>query len=95
MGRESGSNKQSASKSCALSLVRQLFHLGVIDAFTGSLKKNKEAEQMKPYEVVIAPELESQIRDVLADLSIEPIHVVIFYNKHITLNFFCLKILMK
>lgn len=37
-GRETGSNKQSASKSCALSLVRQLFHLGVIEAFTGSLK---------------------------------------------------------
>lgn len=37
-GRETGSNKQSASKSCALSLVRQLFHLGVIEAFSGSLK---------------------------------------------------------
>lgn len=37
-GRESGSNKQSASKSCALSLIRQLYHLGVIEAFTGSLK---------------------------------------------------------
>lgn len=40
-GRETGSNKQSASKSCALSLVRQLFHLGVIEAFTGSLKTAK------------------------------------------------------
>lgn len=37
-GRESGSNKQSASKSCALSLVRQLFHLGVIEAYSGTLK---------------------------------------------------------
>ena len=37
--REAGSNKQSASKSCALSLVRQLFHLGVIQAYKGSLKK--------------------------------------------------------
>lgn len=34
-GRDTGSNKQTASKSCALSLVRQLFHLGVIEAFTG------------------------------------------------------------
>jgi hypothetical protein len=39
--REAGSNKQSASKSCALSLVRQLYHLGVVEAYTGSLKKNK------------------------------------------------------
>lgn len=37
-GRETGSNKQTASKSCALSIVRQLFHLGVIDAFKGTLK---------------------------------------------------------
>lgn len=40
-GRETGSNKQSASKSCALSLVRQMYHLGVIEAFTGSLKIEK------------------------------------------------------
>lgn len=39
--RETGSNKQTASKSCALSLVRQLFHLGVIEAFTGTLKAHK------------------------------------------------------
>jgi hypothetical protein len=39
--REAGINKQSASKSCALSLVRQLYHLGVVEAYTGSLKKSK------------------------------------------------------
>ena len=39
--REAGSNKQSASKSCALSLVRQLYHLKVIEAFTGTYKRNK------------------------------------------------------
>lgn len=43
-GREHGSNKQVASKSCALSLVRQLFHLGVIELFTGLKKKKKEEE---------------------------------------------------
>lgn len=37
-GRESGSNKQTASKSCALSLVRQLYHLKAIEAFSGSIK---------------------------------------------------------
>ena len=34
--RETASNKQMASKSCALSLVRQLFHFGVIEAFSGT-----------------------------------------------------------
>lgn len=74
--REAGSNKQSASKSCALSIVRQLFHLGVIEAFSGTLKKNKDAEQIAPYEVAVDPELERQIVEVLADLKINPIHIV-------------------
>ena len=51
--REAGSNKQTASKSCALSLVRQLFHLGVIEAFSGTLKKNKEVEDLPPYDVSV------------------------------------------
>lgn len=38
VGRESGSNKQMAAKSCALSLVRQLYHLGAIEAFSGRIK---------------------------------------------------------
>lgn len=38
VGRETGSNKQSASRSCALSMVRQLFHLGVIEAYSGAIK---------------------------------------------------------
>lgn len=41
--REHGSNKKLAAQSCALSLVRQLYHLGVIEAFTGQTKK-KEGE---------------------------------------------------
>ncbi|XP_043664473.1 dosage compensation regulator isoform X1 [Vespula pensylvanica] len=74
-GRETGSNKQTASKSCALSIVRQLYHLGVIEAFSGTLKKNKDAEQIKPYPVKISPELESQIHDLLRSLEIKPIEV--------------------
>nr|XP_034195568.1 dosage compensation regulator isoform X1 [Osmia lignaria] len=74
-GRETGSNKQTASKSCALSLVRQLYHLGVIEAFNGTLKKNKEAEQMKPYPVKISPELIDQICDILTSLNVTPISI--------------------
>ncbi|XP_046413575.1 dosage compensation regulator isoform X3 [Neodiprion virginianus] len=72
-GRETGSNKQTASKSCALSLVRQLYHLGIIEAFSGTLKKNKESENMKPYPVKIAPELETQVLEVLESLEVAPI----------------------
>jgi len=42
--REHGSNKMIASKSCALSLVRQLFHFNIIEAFSSVRKKKKENE---------------------------------------------------
>lgn len=58
-----------------MSIVRQLYHLGVIEAFSGTLKKNKDTEQMRPYPVKISPELESQIHDVLTSLDIKPIDV--------------------
>lgn len=75
-GRESASNKASASKSCALSLVRQLYHLGVIEAFSGTLKKNKDKEnEMKPYAVTLSPELETQIYDALAAINVQPVQI--------------------
>ncbi|XP_014482341.1 PREDICTED: dosage compensation regulator isoform X2 [Dinoponera quadriceps] len=74
-GRETGSNKQTASKSCALSIVRQLYHLGVIEAFSGTLKKNKDAELLKSYPVKISPDLESQIHEVLEKLEIKPVNI--------------------
>lgn len=71
-GRESGSNKQSASKSCALSIVRQLYHLGVIEAFSGTLKKEKTGNEMKPYEVKVSPDLEKELTNCLEELNILP-----------------------
>ncbi|XP_016995644.2 dosage compensation regulator mle isoform X1 [Drosophila takahashii] len=62
--RETGSNKKSASKSCALSLVRQLFHLKVVEPFSGTLKKKKD-EELKPYPVKLAPELVNSIDEVI------------------------------
>lgn len=58
-----------------MSIVRQLYHLGVIEAFSGTLKKNKEAEQIKPYPVKISPDLINQIHDVLSSLDINPVPV--------------------
>ena len=43
--RENGSTKQIASKSCALALVRQLYHLNIIEAYTGE-KKKKQIEKV-------------------------------------------------
>lgn len=67
--RETGSNKKSASKSCALSLVRQLFHLKVIEAFSGTLKKKKD-EQLKPYPVKLREELINEVDEVIKDLDL-------------------------
>lgn len=74
-GRETGSNKQSASKSCALSIVRQLFHLGILEAFSGTLKKAKTEDKIPSYPVKVDPELISKARTVLNDLNIYPINV--------------------
>ncbi|XP_069794295.1 ATP-dependent RNA helicase A isoform X3 [Narcine bancroftii] len=68
--REHGSNKKLAAQSCALSLVRQLYHLGVFEAFTGHTKK-KETEKMEPYEVNIAGDLERQLESVVTELGLQ------------------------
>ena len=75
-GRESGSNKQSASKSCALSLVRQLFHLGVIEAFSGSLKKKDVSAEIPAYEVAVDPNLVNETEEILRELKVGVIKLV-------------------
>ncbi|XP_073843216.1 dosage compensation regulator mle-like isoform X1 [Musca autumnalis] len=73
--RETGSNKQSASKSCALSLVRQLYHLGVIEAFTGTLKQRKDDEELSPYPVKVSPELERKIEEVINEMNLPIVNI--------------------
>lgn len=72
-GRETGSNKQTASKSCALSIVRQLFHLGVVDAFQGTLKTKDS--HMKPYPVNLSPQLVSQMEIAVQELNLEAVDI--------------------
>ncbi|XP_062849993.1 ATP-dependent RNA helicase A [Trichomycterus rosablanca] len=67
--REHGSNKKIAAQSCALSLVRQLYHLGVLEAFTGQSKK-KEGESVEVYNVNISDDLGQQLRSVIQELNI-------------------------
>ncbi|XP_064617044.1 LOW QUALITY PROTEIN: ATP-dependent RNA helicase A-like [Liolophura sinensis] len=71
-GREHGSNKQMASKSCALSLVRQLYHLKLVEAYTGETKK-KVADKVPPYEVGVSPDLVKQVDSVLELWNIKPV----------------------
>lgn len=59
-----------------MSLVRQLFHLGVIEAFSGTAKKKESASLMAPYEVAVDPNLITEISDVLQELGVAPTKVV-------------------
>ncbi|KAI5168984.1 Atp-Dependent Rna Helicase A [Manis pentadactyla] len=68
--REHGSNKKLAAQSCALSLVRQLYHLGVIEAYSG-LTKKKEGETVEPYNVNLSQDLEHQLQNIIQELSLE------------------------
>lgn len=68
--REHGSNKKLAAQSCALSLIRQLYHLGVIEAYSGVTKK-KEGETLEPYDVNISPDLQQQLVAVIQQLGID------------------------
>ncbi|NWH58371.1 DHX9 helicase, partial [Geococcyx californianus] len=67
--REHGSNKKLAAQACALSLVRQLYHLGVIEPYSGQTKK--KGESMEPYEVSLSSDLENQLQKTVRDLSLE------------------------
>ncbi|NXD24168.1 DHX9 helicase, partial [Spelaeornis formosus] len=66
--REHGSNKKLAAQSCALSLVRQLYHLGVIEPYTGQTKKK---ESLEPYEVSLSSDLENRLQKTVQELSLE------------------------
>ncbi|VDP74809.1 unnamed protein product [Echinostoma caproni] len=69
--RGSGSNKQMASRACCLSLVRQLFHAGEIEAYTGE-KKKKKHDEVSPTDVTVDPALERSLNQLLADLGLPP-----------------------
>ncbi|VDL97470.1 unnamed protein product [Schistocephalus solidus] len=69
--RETGSNKVMASRACCLSLVRQLYHAGEIEAYTGE-KKKKKADEVPPTEFDIEPEVEEKLTCLLGKLGLEP-----------------------
>ncbi|NWZ38525.1 DHX9 helicase, partial [Brachypodius atriceps] len=66
---EHGSNKKLAAQSCALSLVRQLYHLGVIEPYSGQTKK--KGESLEPYEVSLSSDLENHLQKTVRELSLE------------------------
>ncbi|XP_072177785.1 ATP-dependent RNA helicase A protein-like [Diadema setosum] len=70
--REQGSNKKTASLSCALSLVRQLYHLKQIEAFSGE-RKAKKADSLEPYTVSLLRDVEDRLSNVLFELNLNQV----------------------
>ncbi|CAF0826884.1 unnamed protein product [Rotaria sordida] len=70
--RENGSTKQIASKSCALALVRQLYHLKIIEPFTGE-KKKKQIEKTTPFRVTVSNDIVKELDEVIKLFNIQPI----------------------
>ncbi|CAF1449446.1 unnamed protein product [Adineta ricciae] len=73
--RENGSTKQIASKSCALALVRQLYHLNLIEIFTGE-KKKKQIEKTTPFRVNVSNEIVEELDRVIQSFDIHPINII-------------------
>ncbi|CAF0906923.1 unnamed protein product, partial [Didymodactylos carnosus] len=68
--RENGSTKMIASKSVAQSLVRQMYHLGLIEPYTGE-KKKKQIEKTTPFKVDVSQEIVEQLDRVIESFNIK------------------------
>lgn len=69
IAREHGSNKKLAAQSSALSIVRQLYHLGVIEPYSGVTKK-KEGEILEAFEVNVVDDLQHQLQSMAQELGV-------------------------
>jgi len=52
-------------------MVRQLFHLGVIEAFSGTLKR-PVSDKIKPFDTEVDPQTLQEVHTVLQGLNIVP-----------------------
>ncbi|CAK5111499.1 unnamed protein product [Meloidogyne enterolobii] len=74
-GRGQGSTKKIAEATCALSIVRQLFHIGAIPSSSDKLSptKNRKADNLAEIKVHVDPGLVARIEKYLGDVGVEPV----------------------
>lgn len=73
-GSGTASNKKLAAQDCALGLVRQLFHMNVIEmAEVGQVQPKKQKMDDYPYEVCLQPDVMQNLQDVLNSERIQPV----------------------
>jgi ATP-dependent RNA helicase A len=68
--RESASTKKSAERSASLSIVRQLFHLGAIPAYTGETTKKKSETEFDPIYGDFDDDLAAELKTAVQELGI-------------------------
>ncbi|XP_057317532.1 ATP-dependent RNA helicase A protein-like [Hydractinia symbiolongicarpus] len=74
-GKGSAATKKLAAQNCALSLVRQLYHMGAIEmAEAGQVQcKKRKTDDLPPYAVTLQPEIERKLQEVLELRNIIPV----------------------
>ncbi|KAL7079809.1 hypothetical protein ACQ4LE_000922 [Meloidogyne hapla] len=74
-GRGQGSTKKIAETTCALSIVRQLFHIGAIPSSSDKLPSNKKlrADNLSDIKVHVDPGLVTRIEDFLESVGLHPV----------------------
>nr|CDP97532.1 BMA-RHA-1, isoform g [Brugia malayi] len=70
--RAEGSTKKTAEATCALSLMRQLFHNQLVGAYTGE-KKKKTAGNLADIPVIVSDELSKEIAHYLALVGVDEV----------------------
>ncbi|VDM08986.1 unnamed protein product [Wuchereria bancrofti] len=70
--RAEGSTKKTAEATCALSLMRQLFHNQLVDAYTGQ-KKKKTAGNLADISFIVNDELSKEIAHYLALVGVDEV----------------------
>ena len=69
--REHGSNKKVSSSAAALSLVRQLYHLNVIEAFTGQTTVKKSETEFEPIKGRLDPEISAELDRAVSAMGLQ------------------------
>ncbi|CAG5083323.1 Oidioi.mRNA.OKI2018_I69.PAR.g10347.t1.cds [Oikopleura dioica] len=69
--RESASTKKSAERSASLSIVRQLYHLGAIPAYTGEAKKKQSETEFDPIGGDFNDDLAAELKSTVKELGIQ------------------------
>lgn len=75
-------------------MIRQLYHLGVIEPFSGSLKKTI-LNIVEPYEVNVDPLILNKVYNILQEFKIEPVIKVNYIVKTINIYYMCIFIVRR